>query len=136
MISYAVLDAIFDGSLLALTFAAERRGRLPERPSAGDVALVGMAAHELSRLLVTERVTAPLRAPFVVEQDGEKPAGRGARHVIGELLTCPYCTGPWMGLLLATGMVWAPRPTRFVSGLFASLAIADFMHKARAAISA
>jgi len=135
LISYAVLDVVYDTALVGLAVAAERQGRLSERPAAADVVLLGLAVHEVSRLVVTERVTAPLRAPFVERQGhGETPAGKGLRHAIGELVTCPYCTGPWVGLALAAGFVWAPRPVRFVSGLFAALAISDFLHGARAVL--
>src|ERR1044071_2566107 len=100
--SYSALMGVFGalfGSLLVLT-----RGRLPQRFGPGDLVLGGIATHKISRLLAKDKVTQPLRAPFArdAEQAGpsevsEEPAGRGPRLVIGELVSCPYCLGMWVG---------------------------------------
>jgi Protein of unknown function (DUF1360) len=57
----AIFNVLFSGALLI----ARRQGReLPQRPAPGDVILVGVAAHKLSRLIGKDKVTSPLRAPF------------------------------------------------------------------------
>src|SRR5689334_12447628 len=95
------------GALVALVLVAGRltgRGSLP-RGSAVDVAIGGVATHQLSRLLAKGSVTSPLRAPFTEFEDAagaaehqESPRGTsGVRHTIGELLTCPYCMAVWIG---------------------------------------
>jgi hypothetical protein len=130
------LMAIFNVSLGALLLAASRRGVLPRRPAVGDLALLGVAAHKLSRLVATERVTAAIRAPFVedCEEDSkdEEPAGNGLRRAMGELLTCPYCLVPWCTLALGTGLAFAPRPTRYMCGLFSAMTLADLLHRGHA----
>jgi hypothetical protein len=58
------------------SFAAIRAsGReLPERPSAADIALAGIATHKVTRLIAKDRVTSFIRAPFTRYQE---PAGHG-----------------------------------------------------------
>jgi hypothetical protein len=96
-------------------------------PTAADIVLLGLASHKLSRLVARERVTTPLRAPFV-EGEQEEPAGKGLQRALGELLTCPYCVSPWITLGLGAGLVYRPVATRFVSSLFASLVVSDVLH--------
>ena len=130
--SHLGLMVIFNAALGALLVGARRRGVLPARPSAWDVALMGVAAHKLGRLIASERVTAPIRAPFVEAPDRETPIGEGPRRAMGELLTCPYCMVPWITLALGTGLVFAPRPTRYLCGLFSAMTVADVLHRAYA----
>ncbi|HEX3737029.1 MAG TPA: DUF1360 domain-containing protein, partial [Solirubrobacterales bacterium] len=100
VVAMGSFNALFAGALVL----ARRHGReLPERPSPGDVLLIGVASHKLSRLITKDKVTSPLRAPFTeLEGDGgpgeleERARGEGARRAIGELLICPYCIGLWV----------------------------------------
>lgn len=128
--SHLGLVLAFNVGLGLMVLAAERRGLLPERLAGWDLGLLGAGTYKLSSLVATDLVTSALRAPFVVEEgDEEKPAGRGLRRALGELLTCPHCVAPWAALLLGTGMAFAPRPTRFVCGLFSAMTLADVMHR-------
>lgn len=134
--SHLGLMAIFTVGLAAMVLAASRRGVLPIRPSPRDVVLLGLAAHKLSRLVATERVTSAIRAPFVEDCEHEAPVGRGLRRAIGELVTCQYCLVPWCTLALGTGLAFAPRPTRFVCGLFSAMTVADVLHRGYALLRA
>jgi hypothetical protein len=134
---YAVLTAIFNAGLAGFLVTARRRGALPERISATDIAEIGVASHKLSRLIAKDRVTSFLRAPFRrLQGEGgpneleEETRGEGAQAAIGELVGCPYCLGLWVAGALAAGTVVAPRETRFVTGIFSALTIADFMQVA------
>ena len=40
----------------------------------------------------------------------EKPAGRGVRMALGQLLLCPQCIGLWVAAGLTSSMLAAPRP--------------------------
>lgn len=135
LLSYATFMAIF-AALFGAALAAARRGghELPERIGAGDLALIGTASHKASRLLAKDKVTSPLRAPFTelagsggLAELEESSRGRGARKAIGELLICPYCLGLWVVALFSFGLVFAPRPTRFVASVFSALTISDFL---------
>ncbi|CAM4141255.1 DUF1360 domain-containing protein [Kibdelosporangium persicum] len=124
---------VFGGMTGALALTGKLLGkRLPERFSLGDTVLLGIATHKASRLLAKDAVTSPLRAPFVrYEQPAgdaelnESVRGHGARHAVGELLTCPFCLAMWVATGLAAGMVFAPRFTRLASTVLTSVAAAD-----------
>ena len=63
----------------------------------------------------------------------EKPQGRGLRRSLGELLSCPSCTGQWVAAGFTAGLLLAPRPTRAVAAMFSAYAIAEFLHLGYAA---
>jgi hypothetical protein len=135
--SYAALATAFNVAL-ASSIAATRDD-LPERFSPVDLVLLGVATHKYSRLLAKDRVTSFLRAPFVrYEGDAgpsevsETPRGQGPQRAIGELINCPFCVGLWVASGLGVGFVAAPRVTRFLAGVGAALAVADFLHLAHA----
>ena len=115
--------------------AARRSGRdLPEHPAAGDLVLMGVASHKISRLVSKDKVAAFARAPFTEFQEKGGPAeveerarGTGLRRAVGELLVCPYCLGLWVSAGLHLGLVFAPRTTRFLAAVFGSLTISDFL---------
>jgi Protein of unknown function (DUF1360) len=138
--SYAALAAAFNVALV--TGIAATREDLPERFSPVDLVLLGVATHKYSRLVAKDRVTSFLRAPFVryegeagPSEVSETPRGHGPRRAVGELVNCPFCLGMWIASGLAVGFVAAPRVTRFVAGVGAALAVADFLHLAHAAAS-
>jgi hypothetical protein len=125
-------SAIFGGGILL----ANATGRLPRRPSLADIALAGVAAHKVSRLIARDKVAAPVRAPFTatVEDDEgrlvDQPTGTGMRRAVGQLLTCPKCVGQWACATFVLGTIWSPRTTRAVESVFAADAISDFLHAA------
>lgn len=113
------------------------RGRLPDRLEAEDIVLLGVATHKLSRMLAKDWVTSPLRAPFTRYRKSlgggevsEEARGQGMRRALGDLLTCPWCLGPWVATALAMGLVLAPRATRMTAATFSAVAISDFLHHA------
>src|SRR5262249_53367009 len=132
--------AAFSASLVFVAGVARARGRLPKHFPLRDVLLLGVATHELSRTLTRARVTIPLRVPFTHYEgtDGagqvrEGPGGHGLRGATGSLLTCQFCTGPWVALGLGAALLFFPRGTRFASGIFAMAAVSDFLHQGYAA---
>jgi Protein of unknown function (DUF1360) len=130
--AYGMLTGGYAAALAAFVLARHRK--LPEGISSKDLALIGIATHKTSRAIGKDKVTAPLRAPFT-EHEGqagpgeleESPRGSGLRHVIGELLVCPYCLDQWVATGYAVGLVTAPKATRFVAGIMATVAISDFL---------
>ncbi len=121
----------------AIAGTAKLTGRsMPERPSAGDVALISVATHKLSRLLTKDAVTSPLRAPFTryngPQGSGEvseevRDDGSAVRHSVGELLSCPFCLAVWVATGLTGGLVLAPRLTRLVATALTAVAVSDFL---------
>jgi hypothetical protein len=134
--SYSALIVAFLGSVGSVFGAAAARRSLPDKLSVYDLALAGIAGHKLSRLIVTDEVAAPLRAPFVSvsERDGgtltEEPRGEGLRRAVGELMTCPSCVGQWACAAFVVGLITAPRVTRATASVFVADAVSDFLHVA------
>ena len=140
LVAYNALIAAFNGLASAGLVAAHRAGRLPERFSAGDLALAGAATYRLARLLARDRVTSGLRAPFTRFQDDaghgevdEAARGRGLQRALGELLVCPNCLSLWVAAGFTGGLVAAPRVTRAVAAGFTIEGIADALQLAAAA---
>jgi hypothetical protein len=122
------------GGFLAL---ARITGRwLPEQFRTSDILLFGTATQHLGRIISKAGVTSPLRAPFTRYQGTSGPPAelqesvreRGVRHAIGELLTCPFCTGLWVAAFFAYGLVLMPRVTRLIATIFTIDAISDVLN--------
>jgi len=130
----------FGALATSLAGAAKVTGRpAPDRLSVGDVALLSIATHKLSRLLAKDAVTSPLRAPFAryaepagaAELNEEvRDHGSSVRHGIGELITCPFCLAVWVATGLAGGLVLAPRLTRLAAATLTATAVSDFLQMA------
>ena len=134
---YAMLLTFYLVSVAALTGVALEKNLLPKRLKIVDLALIGIATHKLSRTIGKDRITSVLRAPFVnyIRSAGageveEEPRGRGIQRGIGQLVSCPFCLGPWCATALTFGLVFAPRVTRFFAGILTSVTISDFLHRA------
>ena len=131
---YAVLLATYAAVFGSVAFRARRKGGLGV-PEVKDLVLLGIATHKLSRLVTRDWVTAPLRAPFTAYQGStgagevkETSRGTGLRRAIGDLMTCPYCSGAW----IATGFValfgFYPRLARILAAVLAVEALSDHLH--------
>jgi hypothetical protein len=135
---YAILTAAFGASVAGASALARAAGREPpEGVRAGDVVMLGVATHKVSRMIAKDRVTSFMRAPFTRYQEAsgqgeveEEPRGRGLRLAVGELLVCPYCLGQWVSASLAASFVLAPRATRVVAASYTAQTIADFLQLA------
>jgi hypothetical protein len=104
-------------------------------PGWEDLALLGVATHKLSRIVTKDFVTAPLRAPFTrrgslegAAEVHDEPRGGVIQRSLGYLLTCPYCTGPWVATALSTCLLLRPRETRFVLRMLSAVTVSDFLH--------
>jgi hypothetical protein len=129
---YATLLSGYSAGVVALAWALRRRGRLPERIPAADLALLAVATHKLSRVVTKDSVMAVVRAPFTRFDEpigegevNEEVRGTGVRHAAGELLTCPFCFGQWIATAFVGAYAFAPRATRLVASVFAILAGSD-----------
>jgi hypothetical protein len=132
---YAKVMVTYGAVVGTAGFIARRRGvRLPERIGPYDLAVLALATHRLAALVSKDAVTSPLRAPFTqyegaagAGQLNEQVRGKGLRHAVGELLTCPFCLSQWVATSLVMGTVFAPRITRLVASAFAAVDAAHFL---------
>lgn len=138
--AYAATMMVYGTTVAGLAAGTRLTGRtVPDRMRAEDILLTAVATHKLGRLIARDPVTSPLRAPFTSYQGTmgpaelhEDPRGEGARKTIGELITCPFCTGVWVATGLTTGLVYLPRTTRLTMGTLSALAGADLLQYAYA----
>jgi hypothetical protein len=144
--SYGVILAVYSVMTTGLALLV-RRGRrrgtvtLPTHVGWGDLALLSVATHRLSRLITKDSVTAVVRAPFTQFKEpagegevNEEVRGTGLRHAVGELLSCPFCIAQWIATAFAFGLVLAPRATRFVAGTLTAVTASDWLQFAHSAL--
>ncbi|OMC22939.1 DUF1360 domain-containing protein [Mycobacterium colombiense] len=138
---YLAVMAVYGAVVTVAVLAALASGRrLPARWRVQDLLLLTLGTHKLSRTLTKDAVTSPLRAPFTHYKGTSGPAEvqeevreqSQLRHSVGELLTCPFCLDMWVATGFAIGLVFAPRFTRLIAGVFSALAGADFLQLAYA----
>lgn len=132
--SYAALVAAYVTVVAGLGAYLDRTGRLPERLDLPDLVLAAIATHKISRTLAKAPVTSPLRAPFTryrgvsgPSQLEEEVRGEGARHALGEFISCPFCLSQWVATGLIFGLALAPRATRLTASIFATVAVSDML---------
>jgi hypothetical protein len=137
---YSLSMSAYGAMVAGIAGAVRASGQpLPERVPAGDVVLLSVATHKLSRMLAKDAVTSPLRAPFTryrepighaeVAEDVRAEHG-SAGHAVGELLSCPFCLAMWIATAFAGGLVLAPRVTRLAATALTAVAASDFLQLA------
>lgn len=130
---YGVLLLVYFAYVSVLVLiAVSRRVRLPERIGAADLVLMSLATHKVARILTKDPVTSPFRAAFTrfeapsgEGEISEAPRGRGVRHAVGELVTCPFCIGQWVATFFLFGLVVSPRLARLAASVFTVLTGSD-----------
>ncbi|HSH39156.1 MAG TPA: DUF1360 domain-containing protein [Chthoniobacterales bacterium] len=133
---YATLVGLFHAAFATVLLTAKEKNReLPERFGLGDVVLLSIATHKLARLITKDWVTSPFRAPFVkfdkkagAGEVEESARGTGMQKAVGDLVTCPWCVGPWVALGLVSSFVFNPPLTRLIGTVFTLNTISDFLH--------
>jgi hypothetical protein len=134
---------VYLGLVSAVAAAVRASGRqLPDRIPLGDAVLLTVGTFRLARRLAKDPVTAPIRAPFTrfegasghAEVAEEVREHGGAKHAVGELLTCPFCLAQWVGTGFVFGYVAAPKATRLAALTMTMVAGSDVLQFAYDAI--
>ena len=83
-----------------------------------DFIILALASFRLTRLIVFDKITAFLRKPFFEEIEEKNEAGEveiyivpkktGLRGWLGELLSCYWCTGIWIAIIIVTVSYFFP----------------------------
>jgi hypothetical protein len=135
---YAVLLLAHLGLVGAALVALDRRGTRLGEIGAGELLLTGVATFKLARTISKSWIGTAIRAPFtryVGQGSGDEVKeigrGEGVQEAVGDLLTCPFCTGHWVATGLVLGHATAPGPTRAVTRILTAGAIADTLQYAR-----
>jgi len=131
---YATLVGLFTVALSAAVASKEEDDS--NELSWGELLLLGIATHKLSRIVTKDLVTSPFRAPFVKFKKSagageveEEARGEGLQEAVGDLITCPYCIAPWVASALVFAHTRAPRATRMITSIFALTAASDFLNQ-------
>lgn len=138
---YLLVMAVFAALVTGAVGLARATGRRMPELGALDLLVLVLGTHKLSRTISKDAVTSPLRAPFTQYKQPGGPAEvmeevrdtSQLRHAIGELISCPFCLDMWIATGFAIGMVFAPRFTRMVAFVFATVTGADFLQLGYAA---
>ena len=124
---YMALNAVFAALLAGVVIATREKTRASEPLTTRDLAVTGAATFALSKVIARERIGTWVREPFVEEEDGGRPRGRGLRHAVGELLTCTRCMGAWSALGLVGLRLTSPATGRVVNDVLAVSAMNDWL---------
>jgi hypothetical protein len=123
--------ATFAGGLAAAGALARLLDRDPQCRTALDFGVLALATFKAARTLTHDRVSAPVRAPFVEGEAGvedEVPVHTGdIQQAIGELVTCTRCVGTWAAAGLASTQIVAPRFGRLLTWSLGAAAANDFL---------
>ncbi len=129
--AYAVIAGSFAGLLAAAGALGRLLDRDPQCQTALDFAILALASFKAARTLAHDRVSAPMRAPFVegeADAHDEVPVRSGGmQQALGELVTCTRCVGTWTAAGLASTQIVAPRVGRLLTWSLGAAAANDFL---------
>ncbi len=101
-----------------------------------DLVLLAFATLRLGRMFTYDLVAEPLRYPFVKTVPDDMGMGDtveprysgGVRGALGQLFSCPICTGTWVaGILVLCLYVW-PNPSRIFITIMAVIGVAELLN--------
>lgn len=97
------------------------------------LALLGLAAIRLGRIIALDEVTQPLRAPFVYVQrvhgrDQEFARQHGFRGAVGALVSSPDSIGFWIAGILVYGWILWPEGFRMLIIVLAVSAVGEILN--------
>ena len=137
--AYAAIAGSFAGLLAAAGAVSRLLDRNPQCQTALDFAVLALASFKAARTLAHDRVSAPMRAPFVegeADAEDEVPVRTGdLQQAIGELVTCTRCVGTWAAAGLASTQIVAPRFGRLLTWSLGAAAANDFLQAGFAALT-
>jgi hypothetical protein len=129
--AYAAIAGSFAGLLAAAGALGRLLDRDPQCQTSLDFAILALASFKAARTLAHDRVSAPMRAPFVegeADAEDEQPVRNGGmQQAIGELVTCTRCVGTWAAAGLASTQIVAPRFGRLLTWSLGAAAANDFL---------
>lgn len=130
---YGVLLSLYTAVTGTATWLLHRRGAKMEPVGPMEIGMLALATMHISRLVTKDSVTGVLRAPFTTfdepageGESNERAVRPGVGHAVGELLTCPFCTGQWVATALVLGRAAAPQLTAGAVTVAAAARLADF----------
>ena len=138
LVGYLTTMSVFGSVVVGAAALGRAKGReLPASYAVQDLLLGAVATHKFARLITKDGVTTPLRAPFTEFEENagsaevnESPRSEPVRHVVGELLSCPFCVAPWIATGYVAGLAISPRLARAWAAVFGIVGGSDFLQQA------
>ena len=140
--TYVALSGGYVGAFAGFNLLMRRRRKsLSLRPF--DLLLLGFAVYRLGRLVAYDKVMESYRAFFTQTVPDPSGAGEsvepkrrsGFQQAIGELLSCPICSGTWIAAGLVYALALAPSPTRIFLAIMSSMGVGELLNAATEALS-
>jgi len=139
--TYLALSGAFL-ALFGLFSSRRRRKRDLERLSSRDLVMLGFAVYRLGHLISFDKVTEPLRQPFTETKMDDfgaamtvEPRGEGVRRALGELISCPICSGTWVAAVLVYALNLFPGPARVFTTIQGAIGFGEVLHSMTEALS-
>lgn len=139
-----VLIFIFMGGLAVFLIGFDHfgPGLSTFHPGWFDLVLLALATYRLGHLISYDLVMEPFRK-YVTETvpdstgagESVEPRGEGVRRALGQLVSCPICSGTWVAALLVYALYLWPEPTRVLLLMTAVIGIAEILNAAGEALS-
>src|SRR4051794_3008722 len=135
---YLTAMGVFGSLVAGATAVGRARGRdLPTSYRVQDLVMGAVATHKFARLVAKDGVTTPARAPFTrfegnagSAEVNESPRREPARHVVGELISCPFCLAPWIATGYVATLAISPGLARAWAAVFGIVGGSDFLQQA------
>jgi hypothetical protein len=128
--SYAGLMGLFAAVFAGFSFW--KGGDFSLKPF--DFLLLALSTFRMGRLMSYDLVFKPIREPVtetVPNPDGAGevvvPEGTGLRHAVGDLISCPICSGTWAGAGLVYAFRLFPGPARMFMAIMAAAGAAELL---------
>jgi hypothetical protein len=133
--AYSFITVVYFVFFTLLASLIRRTTGTKKEVAGADIFLLGLATYRLSRLISYDRVTQYLRFPFIepgkgaeqIEGTREEPKGEGLQYVIGQLLTCAYCSSVWAGTFNSAIYLLSPRVGRLFLLSMASSGLSEIL---------
>ena len=135
------------GGAFMLIFAGfnlvARKARKPLQLKPFELGLLGLSAYRMGRLVAYDKVFETYRSFFTQTVPDQSGAGdsvepirkSGVHQAIGELLSCPICSGTWISAGLVYALALAPRPTRYFISIMSTIGLAELLNALTEALS-
>jgi hypothetical protein len=141
-LTYMALSGTFMVLLALFNLLRPRRKHDNASIKPFDYILLGLSVFRMGRMVSYDTVMEPYRAPFtqtVPDDSGAgdtvEPKGEGWRRAIGELISCPICSGTWIAAVLVYGMQVLPGPTRALMAIMSVIGIGEILNAGTEALS-
>lgn len=102
-----------------------------------DLVLLSLATYRLGHLVAYDLVMEPVRRYFtdtIPDPTGAgesvEPKGEGFRLAIGQLVSCPICSGTWIAAILVYGLYLWPAAMRIFLVMTAVIGAAELLNAA------